>query len=71
MKRLHMLGFALATALCTGGAQAEELTALEKSPGNRRDHAWLPRYLDSVLLPGRRSEAGRLRDDICGKVVEA
>jgi glutamate/aspartate transport system substrate-binding protein len=72
MKRLHMLGFALATALCTGGAQAEELTGTLKKVQETgaitlgyRDTSIPFSYLDADQKP-----VG-FAMDICGKVVEA
>jgi glutamate/aspartate transport system substrate-binding protein len=72
MKRLHMLGFALAAALCTGGAQAEELTGTLKKVQETsaitlgyRDTSIPFSYLDADQKP-----VG-FAMDICGKVVEA
>jgi glutamate/aspartate transport system substrate-binding protein len=67
-----MLGFALATALCTGGAQAEELTGTLKKVQETgaitlgyRDTSIPFSYLDADQKP-----VG-FAMDICGKVVEA
>src|SRR5882724_5538935 len=72
MKRLHMLGLAFATALCAGGAQAEELTGTLKKVQETgaitlgyRDTSIPFSYLDVDQKP-----VG-FAMDICGKVVDA
>jgi glutamate/aspartate transport system substrate-binding protein len=72
MKRLHMLGFALAAALCSGGVRAEELTGTLKKVQETgaitlgyRDTSIPFSYLDADQKP-----VG-FAMDICGKVVEA
>jgi glutamate/aspartate transport system substrate-binding protein len=72
MKRLHMLGFAFAAALCAGGAQAEELTGTLKKVAETgaitlgyRDTSIPFSYLDADQKP-----VG-FAMDICGKVVDA
>jgi glutamate/aspartate transport system substrate-binding protein len=72
MERLHMLGFALAAALCASGARAEELTGTLKKVQETgaitlgyRDTSIPFSYLDADQKP-----VG-FAMDICGKVVEA
>jgi glutamate/aspartate transport system substrate-binding protein len=72
MKRLHMLGLALAAALCASGAQAAELTGTLKKVQETgvitlgyRDTSIPFSYLDADQKP-----VG-FAMDICGKVVEA
>jgi glutamate/aspartate transport system substrate-binding protein len=72
MKRLHMLGFALAAVLCASGAQAEELTGTLKKVQETgaitlgyRDTSIPFSYLDADQKP-----VG-FAMDICGKVVDA
>jgi glutamate/aspartate transport system substrate-binding protein len=72
MKRLHMLGFAFAAALCAAGARAEELTGTLRKVQETgaitlgyRDTSIPFSYLDADQKP-----VG-FAMDICAKVVEA
>ncbi len=63
MKRLRMMGLALAAALCAAQANAEELTGtLKKIKETGVITIGYPRLIDSVFLPGRQPEADRLCD---------
>ncbi len=63
MKRLRMMGFALAAAFSVAQAAAEELTGtLRKIKETGVINDRLPRLVDSVFLPRRQPEADRLCD---------
>ena len=63
MKHLRTIGLALAAAFCAGAGQCRGTDRdAEEHQGNRRDHARLPRLVNSVFLSGRQPEADRLCD---------